>query len=70
MKIPLRWLKDYLDHLPPPAELVERLTLAGLEVASVRCVGVAPPPGLKAKLEEAGPVWQPEKVVVGKVLEV
>lgn len=70
MKIPLRWLKDYLDHLPPTAELVERLTLAGLEVSSVRCVGMAPPLDLKAKLEEPGPVWHPEKIVVGKVLEV
>lgn len=70
MRIPLRWLKDYVDPLPPVADLVERLTLAGLEVASVRCVGVAPPPALKAKLEEPGPVWHAEKVVVGKVLEV
>src|SRR5437879_1978306 len=70
MKVPLRWLKDYVEPLPPVAELVERLTLAGLEVIGVRCVGVAPPDGLRAKLEEPGPIWNPEKVIVGKVLEV
>ena len=35
MKIPLTWLREYVDLTLPPAQLVERLTLAGLEVAGV-----------------------------------
>lgn len=70
MKIPLRWLREYVEALPPVAELVDRLTLAGLEITGVRCVGVEPPVGLRAKLEEPGPVWAPDKVVVAQVLEV
>ena len=36
MKIPLTWLRDYIDLTLPPAQLIERLTLAGLEVAGTR----------------------------------
>jgi len=36
MKLPISWLTDYLEFVPEPAELAERLTLAGLEVESVR----------------------------------
>ena len=35
MKIPLSWLKDYVDLTLPPAALAERLTLAGMEVESI-----------------------------------
>ena len=35
MKVPLSWLKDYVDISLPVDELAERLTLAGLEVG--RC---------------------------------
>ena len=40
MKVPLSWLRDYVDLPPSVPQLVERLTLAGLEVAGVRCIGV------------------------------
>src|SRR4051812_47376324 len=71
MKIPLSWLRDYvdLDGVDVPT-LVERLTLAGLEVASVRCLGVPAPAGLKAKAGEEALAWAPDKVVVGRVLKV
>src|SRR6266403_325948 len=45
-------------------------TLAGLEVASVRTVGLPIPEGLRVKEEDAGPVWQRDKIVIGKVLAV
>ena len=35
MKIPLSWLKDYVDITLSVEELAERLTLAGLEVAAI-----------------------------------
>jgi phenylalanyl-tRNA synthetase beta chain len=70
MKVPLSWLRDYVDLSVPVAELAERLTLAGLEVASVRTLGLPIPEGLRVKAEDVGPVWQPDKIVVGRILAV
>ncbi len=36
MKLPLRWLAEYLEELPDPRVLAERLVMAGLEVESIR----------------------------------
>ncbi len=69
MKVPLNWLADHVDlsgvALP---ELVERLTIAGLEVAGVRLYGLPAPAGLKAKQAETGPVWERDKIVTARVL--
>jgi len=70
MKIPLKWLGDYVPLTLPVAELAERLTLAGLEVSGVRLIGVPPPEGLRVKSEEAGPVWDRDKIVVAQILSV
>jgi phenylalanyl-tRNA synthetase beta chain len=70
MKIPLNWLRDYVDVTVPIPRLVERLTLAGLEVSSVRVMGLPIPEGLRVKAEDAGPVWDRDKVIIGKVLGV
>lgn len=70
MKVPLRWLKEYVDLPASVAELAERLTLAGLEVASIRVLGLRVPPGVQIKTEDAGPVWDPKQIVIGKVLSV
>ncbi len=40
MKVPLSWLRDYVNLAVPAPQLIERLTLAGLEVASVRFLGL------------------------------
>jgi phenylalanyl-tRNA synthetase beta chain len=70
MLVPLNWLKDYVPLPADPAALVERLTLAGLEAAGVRVFGLQVPPGLRVKPEDETPVWDPDKVVVGKVLKI
>src|SRR5262249_34767268 len=70
MRVPLGWLRDYVDIPLPVGELVERLTLAGLEVSSVYIYGFPVPTGLRVKAEDAGPVWAPDKIVIGKVLDV
>src|SRR6516225_7724318 len=70
MKVPLSWLRDYVVLNLPVPQLVERLTLAGLEVASVRCIGLPPPEGLRAKVEGTGPVWARDKVMVARVRSV
>jgi phenylalanyl-tRNA synthetase beta chain len=60
MKVPLSWLKEYVDITLSVEELAERMTLAGLEVETVEYIGL---PG--AELE-----WDPEKIVVGELLAV
>ena len=39
MKIPLKWLQEYIDITLPPAELAERLTMAGIEVKGIQVIG-------------------------------
>ena len=70
MKVPLSWLRDYVDLTLPVAQLAERLTLAGLEVAGVRLIGVPAPEGLYVKGEEASPVWDRDKILIGEILSV
>lgn len=60
MRVPLSWLKEYVDVTLPLSDLTERLTLAGLEVAAVETIGL---PG-------ADLPWDPERIRVGEVVEV
>ena len=49
MKVPISWLKDYVDIDISIEELAERLTLAGLEVSSIEYIGIPqgePPEGI------------------------
>src|ERR1700688_464648 len=55
MRIPIFWLKDYVDLDEPVADLEERLTLAGLEVEAV---------------ERIGEWWDPATLIVGRVAAV
>src|SRR5436305_1228961 len=68
MKVPLKWLSDYVSLDLPVAQLAERLTLVGLEVAGVRLFGLPHPQGLRTKAEEAGPVWDRDKIIIALVL--
>jgi phenylalanyl-tRNA synthetase beta chain len=70
MKVPLSWLREYVDLTTPIPALVERLTLAGLEVIGVKLIGVAPPEGLRCKIDDPGPVWAKDKIVTAKVVEI
>src|SRR5205809_3840303 len=70
MKVPLSWLRDYVDVSLPVGELARRLTLAGMEVGGVRAFGLPAPDGLRVAPEDAGPVWAKDKVVTAKVLKV
>jgi phenylalanyl-tRNA synthetase beta chain len=60
MRVPLSWLQDYIDITLPIPELAERLTLAGLEVAAVETIGL---PGAELP-------WDPEKIMVGEIVEI
>jgi phenylalanyl-tRNA synthetase beta chain len=55
MKVPLSWLADFVDIELAPDELAERMTLAGLEVASI---------------EKIGDFWGRDTVLVGEVVSV
>lgn len=69
MKVPLKWLADHVDLSGVElSELVERLTIAGLEVSGVRLYGLPSPAGLKAKQPEVGPVWERDKIVIARIL--
>ena len=39
MKIPISWLKEFVDIIVPVEELAHRLTMAGLEVADIETIG-------------------------------
>ena len=71
MNVPLKWLAEHVDladvSLP---DLVDRLTLAGLEVTGVRLLGLPAPPGLKAKVLDPGPEWDRDKVVTAHVRKI
>jgi len=55
MRIPLSWLRDYVDITLPVEALAERLTLAGMDVESI---------------ERIGAEWSREHIFVGQVVEV
>jgi phenylalanyl-tRNA synthetase beta chain len=71
MKLPLGWLRDYVDITLPIQDLAARLTFAGLEVEQADFYGVERPAALRGA-QGARPelVWDRDKLFVGKILEV
>ena len=55
MRVPLGWVKEYVNIALPVPELAERMTLAGLEVAAI---------------ERIGSEWDRDKIVVGEIVKV
>jgi phenylalanyl-tRNA synthetase beta chain len=70
MKLPLSWLKDYVDIDLPLEDLARLLTGAGLEVDEVKVVGLPMPAGDKHEFKFTGISWDPEKIVVAQINEV
>jgi phenylalanyl-tRNA synthetase beta chain len=79
MKIPLSWLKDFVEITLTPEELAYKLTFGGLEVEDLEYVGLAPASGavrgLHASFKSDGPTaqglaWAKDKIVVAQILEV
>jgi phenylalanyl-tRNA synthetase beta chain len=60
MKVPVNWLKDYVDITISIEELADRLTLAGMEVEHIEYYGI---PGSDL-------VWDREKIVIAQIIEV
>ncbi|MBN1678834.1 MAG: phenylalanine--tRNA ligase subunit beta, partial [Anaerolineae bacterium] len=72
MKVPISWLKDYVDITLSIEELAERLTLAGLEVTEIRYIGVPqgdPPEGINLPPSDHL-VWDRDKLVLGAIREI
>lgn len=70
MRMPLSWLKDFVDIDISVEELAYRLTLAGLEVEAIHYIGLPLPEGERHEFKVTGLAWDPDKIVVGAVLEV
>jgi phenylalanyl-tRNA synthetase beta chain len=79
MKIPISWLKDFVDITIPLPELASRLTMAGLEVEEIVYVGLQLPQSGRSdadgnaqnnRLNISGLYWEPEKIVVASISEV
>jgi phenylalanyl-tRNA synthetase beta chain len=71
MKVPLRWLSEYVEITLPVEQLAERLTFAGLEVEGTEYYGVPQPAaGPDGKTAGAGLAWERDKIVVAEIAEV
>lgn len=60
MRVPMSWLREFVDIPIGAEELAERLTFAGLEVAAVERIGL---PGSRLP-------WSRERILVGEISEV
>jgi phenylalanyl-tRNA synthetase beta chain len=71
MRVPLSWVREFVDIDLSPAELARRLTFAGLEVEGIEFVGLPlPEGGERPECKVTGFAWGPEGLVVGDLLEV
>jgi phenylalanyl-tRNA synthetase beta chain len=64
MRVPISWLKEYVDITIPATELAEMLTIAGLEVTGIDYIGI---PGGR---DPERLVWERDQLVIGQILEV
>ncbi|HET9907253.1 MAG TPA: phenylalanine--tRNA ligase subunit beta [Anaerolineales bacterium] len=74
MKIPLSWLKDYIDlDGLTVEEIARKLTLAGLEVDEIKYAGLEMPAykdGTPHEFKTTGISWDKDKLVVAEIREV
>ncbi len=70
MKVPLSWLKDYVDIDLPLDQLARLLTMAGLEVDEIHTVGMPIPHSDHSEFKFSGLEWDREKIVVAEINEV
>jgi phenylalanyl-tRNA synthetase beta chain len=70
MKVPLSWVKDFVDLPDSLIDLARRLTLAGLEVEEIHQVGWSLPESQRQEFKISGISWDTDKIVVGAIWEV
>ena len=71
MLVPVSWLKDFVDINVPVELLAERLTVAGLEVAHLKYIGLPQQstPGVRMPRSDHL-VWDREKLLLARIVEV
>jgi phenylalanyl-tRNA synthetase beta chain len=73
MKLPLSWLKDYIDlDGLSVEEIARKLTLAGLEVDEIKYAGLPMPAkdGERHEFKTSGIGWDRDKIVVAEIRQV
>lgn len=79
MKVPISWIKDFVDVNSSIEDLARQLTMAGLEVEEIIFVGLPMPEGkieirsgnqMRHETKISGIEWDPDKIVVGAITEV
>ncbi len=79
MRVPISWLKDFVEIDLPIEDLAHRLTMAGLEVEEILYVGLPLPEDriegrsggrMRHETKVSGLAWDPATIVVGAILEV
>jgi phenylalanyl-tRNA synthetase beta chain len=70
MKLPLSWIRDYVDIKLSPEELAQKLTFANLEVEEIRYIGIPRPAGSRATGDLPELAWERDKIFVAQILKV
>ncbi|HJO34146.1 MAG TPA: hypothetical protein QGI62_08495, partial [Anaerolineales bacterium] len=70
MKVPLSWLKEYVEIARPPHELAHLLTFAGLEVEAMEYIGLPQPQQERQQTKITGLEWDREHFVVADITAV
>jgi phenylalanyl-tRNA synthetase beta chain len=79
MKVPISWIKDFVDVNSSIEDLARQLTMAGLEVEEIIFVGLPMPEGkieigcggyIRHEMKISGIEWELDKIVVGVISEV
>ena len=70
MKVPLSWLKDFVDIDISIEELAGLITMAGMEVEAIQIVGLPMPKPGRVDAALSGLEWDREKIVVASISEV
>ena len=70
MKVPISWLKDFVDINIPIPELAHLMTMAGLEVEQIHFIGLPMPREGSRDASLIGIEWDRQKLVVASILEV
>ncbi len=70
MKLPLSWIRDYVDIKISPEELAQQLTFANLEVEEMQYIGIPRPQGSRATGDKPELAWDRDKIFVAQILKV
>ncbi len=70
MKLPLSWIRDYVDIKISPEELAQKLTFANLEVEELQYIGIPRPQGSRATGDKPELAWDRDKIFVAQILKV